>query len=130
MPTQRATVAEFLAALAPPRRAEVEALCEIVRAAHPGLVESIKWNSPNWSLGGIDLLTVNVPGRGPVRLILHRGTTTAERKGAAPTFAGDPGGMLVWHSDIRASLAMPALDALDGVRAAMVAVVRAWVESA
>ncbi len=31
---------------------------------------------------------------------------------------------------IRASLAMPALDALDGVRAAMVAVVLAWVESA
>ena len=65
-----------------------------------------------------------------MRLILHRGATTAERKGAAPTFAGDPGGMLVWQSDIRASLAMPGLDALDGMRAAMVAVVRAWVESA
>ncbi len=91
MPAQHATVAEFLAALAPERRAEVEALCEIVRAAHPGLVESIKWNSPNWSLGGTDLLTVNVPGRGPVRLILHRGATTAERWGARGDGRGGAG---------------------------------------
>jgi len=104
---------------------EVEALCGIVRAAHPGLVESINWNLPNWSLGGTDLLTVNVPGREPVRIILHRVARKAGRKGAAPTVAGDPGGMLVWHSDTRASLAMPALETLDRVRAAIVAVVPA-----
>jgi len=61
----------------------VEALCEIVRAPHPGLVESVKWNSPNWSLGGTDLLTVNVPGRGPVRLMLHpRDDVGAQGRGA------------------------------------------------
>lgn len=129
MPTQHSTVAEFVAALDPERRAEVEELCEIVRSAHPELVESIKWNAPSWSLRGTDLLTVNVPRTGPVRLILHRGATTVENKTAASTFTGDPRGMLRWHSDIRASLAMPAADALDDARAEMVAVIRAWVEA-
>jgi hypothetical protein len=136
MPTpQHATVADFLDSLAPDRRAEVEALRAIVGDAHPGLVESIKWNSPNWSLDGADLLTVNVAGKGPVRLILHRGATIAEDKAAAPTFAGDPTGMLKWHSDIRASLAMPGLESLESLeslpslRDDIVAVVRAWVST-
>jgi hypothetical protein len=129
MPTQHATVAQFLAALDPERRTEVDELLEIVRSAHPDLVESIKWNSPNWSLDGADLLTVNVPRSGPVRLILHRGATTAEHKTAASTFTGDPGGILRWHSDIRASLAMPAPNALEDARAGMVEVIRAWVET-
>jgi hypothetical protein len=127
MTAQHTTVAEFLAALNPEQRAEVEELREIVRSAHPELVESIKWNSPNWSLDGTDLLTVNVPRAGSVRLILHRGATTTEEKDAAPSFTGDPSGMLRWHSDIRASLSMPAPDALDGARAGMIAVIRAWV---
>jgi Domain of unknown function (DU1801) len=129
MPTQRGTVAEFLAALNPERRAEVEGLREIVRSAHPELVEAVKWNSPNWSLDGADLLTVNVPRSGPVRLILHRGVTTVEDKTAPSTFVGDPDGLLRWHSDIRASLSMPAPDELEGARAGMVEVIRSWVET-
>ena len=122
---QYGTVAEFLAALNPEQRAEVEELREIVRCAHPELVESIKRNSPNWSLDGTDLLTVNVPRAGSVRLILHQGATTEDRD-AASSFTGDPSGILQWHSDFRASLAMPAPDALDGARAGMVALIRAW----
>lgn len=90
----------------------------MVRGVHPDLVESIKWNSPNWSLDGTDLLTVNAGPKGPVRLILHRGAVTPERKGVASSFAGDPDGLLTWHSDIRASL-------IPGPGAA--AVIRAWV---
>ena len=128
MVVQFSTVDEFLAALTPQRRAEVDSLRELVRMAHPGLDESIKWNSPNYSLGDTDLLTVNVPKSGPVRLILHRGTATAEDKSAAPEFDGDPTGLLTWHSNIRASLRMPPADAPDGPRDDVVAVLRAWVE--
>ena len=129
MPTQYASVAEFLDALSPQRRSEAEALRSIVTAAHPGLVETIKWNSPNYSLGDTDLLTMNVPRSGALRLILHRGTSHAEDKGAAPEFDSDPTGLLTWHSNIRASLRMPASDAPASAHDDMVAVVRAWVES-
>ncbi len=127
MPTQHSTVAEFMRSLTSDRFAEVQALREVVLAAHPELVESIKWNSPSYSLDGADLLTVNVAGNGAVRLILHRGATTAEDKDAPTEFTGDPSGLLTWHSNIRASLRMPPLDTLNAVRDQMVAVVRAWV---
>lgn len=127
MPTERyASVDEFLAAHEPTRRADVETLRDLVREAEPALTEIVKWNSPDYTLDGVDRLTINAAGTGPVRLILHFGTERAEDKGAAPTFTGDPDGLLTWHSDIRASLALPGATELDGKRDAVVAVIRAW----
>jgi hypothetical protein len=126
MPAHFATVEDFLAAQSPERRAEVETLRAVVREAGPGLVEVVKWNSPSYTLGGTDRLTINAAGKGPVRLILHFGTHRAEDKSAEPTFAGDPGGLLTWHSDIRASLTLPEADGLAAERDALIAVIRAW----
>ncbi|MET4156859.1 DUF1801 domain-containing protein [Agromyces sp. PvR057] len=126
MPTRFETVDGFLAAQSPDRRADIDALRALVREAEPGLVEIVKWNSPSYTLGGIDRLTINAAGRGPVRLILHFGTERAEDKGAVSTFGGDPAGLLTWHSDIRASLTLPPADELAGGRGAIVTVIRAW----
>jgi hypothetical protein len=114
-------VTEYLAAQTPTVRAAVERLRAIVADAAPNAVEIIKWNSPSYTVDGEDRLTVNVDRKGLVRLILHRGTTELETKGAASTFTGDPGGLLTWHSDIRASLLA------DANPDAAADVVRAWV---
>ena len=119
------TVDEFLAAQEPTRREQVEDLRTLVREAEPRLVEIVKWNSPNYVIDGVDRLTVNAAGRGPVRLILHLGTDRPERAGAASSFDGDPDGLLTWHSDIRASLTAPPADDA-AARGAVVDVVRAW----
>ena len=119
------TVDEFLDAQDPARRAQVDVLRSLVREADPRLVETVMWNSPSYVLDGVDRLTVNAAGRGPVRLILHFGTARAERAGGASAFDGDPDGLLTWHSDIRASLTAPAADD-TATRAATVALIRAW----
>lgn len=119
------SIDNFLESLPPEGRREAEALRSLITSAHSGLTESIKWNSPNYSLGDTDLLTMNVPRSGPLRLILHRGTKMAEDKTAAPQFDGDPDGLLTWHSNIRASLRMSESDS-----DAIAAVIRAWVASA
>ena len=121
------TVDEFLAAQEPPRRAKVLHLRAIVRDADPRLVEIVKWNSPSYTLDGVDRLTVNAAGRRPVRLVLHLGTARAERAGAPSSFDGDPGGLLTWHSDIRASLTAPPADDA-AARSAVVDVIRAWLD--
>lgn len=126
MPAQFPTVAEFLDAQTPERRAEVEWLRALVFEAEPGVGEKIKWNSPNYTLNGVDRLTINAAGKGPVRLILHFGTDRAEEKNAAPTFSGDPRRLLTWHSDIRASLPVPPATQLAEDRDALIAVIRAW----
>lgn len=119
------TVDEFLAAQDPARRDQVETLRSIVREADPRLVETVKWNSPDYVLDGVDRLTVNAAGRGPVRLILHFGTARAEHAGGASRFDGDPDGRLTWHSDIRASLTAPSADDA-AARAVTVELLRAW----
>ncbi len=98
----------------------------LVQKAEPRLVEVVKWNSPSYTLDGIDRLTINAAGRGPVRLILHFGTNLPEDKGAEPTFSHDPDGLLTWHSNIRASLTSPNVDQLAAERDAITALIRAW----
>jgi len=120
------TVDEYLAAQSPERREQVEALRDLVRDAAPELAEIVKWNSPNYTLDGVDRLTINATGRGPVRLILHFGTERPEDKGAVPTFTDDAAGLLTWHSDIRASLELPPPDEFEAKRPAIAAVIRAW----
>jgi hypothetical protein len=120
------SVAEFLAEHDDERRASIDALRSIVIDAHPGIDEIIKWNSPSYALDGIDRLTINAAGTGAVRLVLHLGTEIAEHKSAATKFAGDPDGLLTWHSDIRASFVMPPAATLAEARQGLVAVVRAW----
>lgn len=126
MPERFATVDEFLATLDPERRADVEAMRALVREAGPDLVEIVKWNSPSYQLDGVDRLTINAAGRGPVRLILHFGTGRPEDKDAGSSFAGDPENLLTLHSDIRASLALPESSARAARHEAMVAVIQAW----
>lgn len=65
-----------------------------------------------------------------MRLILHLGTHRAEKKDVAPTFGGDPGELLTWHSDIRASLVLPRDDDLPAARDAIIAVIREWLADA
>ena len=117
------TVEAFLSAQTPDVRAMVERLRTTIMDAEPRLVEIVKWNSPTFTLDGEDRLTINASLKGSVRLILHRGTSVAETKGAASTFDGDPQGLLTWHSDIRASLPAEA----DAEAAA--SIVRAWLQN-
>lgn len=126
MPARFTTVDEFLTAQSLERRADVESLRKLVREAEPRLDEVVKWNSPSYTLDGMDRLTINAAGRGPVQLILHFGTNQPEDKGAAPTFSNDPDGLLIWHSNIRASLRLPKADQLAAERDAITAVIRAW----
>lgn len=126
MPATFTTVNEFLTAQPLERRADVESLRRLVQEAEPRLHEVIKWNSPSYTLDGMDRLTINAAGKGPVRLILHLGTERKEDKGAAPTFSHDPDSLLTWHSNIRASLTLPNADHLAAERHAITAVIRAW----
>jgi len=127
MATTYASVEEFLSAQNESHRAEVLALREIVRHSTPGVHEHIKWNSPSFFLTpGDDRVTVNAHGTGPVRLVLHAGATRVEDKAAAPTFKGDPNGLLTWHSNIRASLSGGGIDAIERNRERIADVVRSW----
>jgi hypothetical protein len=100
-----ASVEAFLDGLDPERREVVEVLRDTVRRGRPQLVEGIKWNSPNYALAGVDLLTLNVRNKlGRVQLVLHRGATRAEDRTRPPVLADDEG-IVAWRSDVRGLVA-------------------------
>jgi hypothetical protein len=110
------------------RRDLINALREIVLSARPGVTEVVKWNSPSFVHQGEDRIKVNASAKDAVRLIFHAGVSTVEDKTAAPTFTGDPDGLLHWHSNIRASLAVKRAAEAEGKRDAIAAVVGNWLD--
>jgi hypothetical protein len=130
MPPKYTSVSAFLSDLPEPRRSEVEALREIVIGSSDGLVEHIKWNSPSYIFNGEDRVTVNAHGRDAVRLILHAGPTTVEDRFAVPIFDQDPHGLLEWHSNIRASIALSGTDVIAQKRNDIRDLLAAWFHAA
>lgn len=83
----------FRAGLDSETLATIDRLRTIVAAAHPDLVERLKWNAPSFALGDDDLITLGLERRGGVRLVLHRG---AKPKNPAGFAFDDPAGLARW----------------------------------
>lgn len=63
----------FLAALAHPRKAEVEALRKAILASDKDITERIKWNAPSFCADGDDRITFRLQPGDRVELVFHRG---------------------------------------------------------
>lgn len=129
MTTKFASVQAFLDGLDPVRRELVEALRASLMAVRPQLREQVKWNSPTYTAGDVDLFTINVQNRQrQVQLILHRGAGQPEDRSRAPRLSEDEG-LVRWISDIRGVIAFPDLDGLKRDEEALSRVVARWIES-
>ncbi len=63
-------VEALMAALDHSRKAEIEALRAIIKAAGPELAERVKWNAPSYYLGKHDTAAFNLRQTGFVQLVL------------------------------------------------------------
>jgi hypothetical protein len=129
MVTRYETVDAYLQEQPAHRQELIKALRETVLGTRPCVTEIIKWNSPSYVYEGEDRVTVNASSQDAVRLILHAGVSTTEDKQAAPTFAGDPNGLLHWHSNIRASLAVADAEQARSQEDAIAEVVGNWLDA-
>lgn len=119
------TVEEYLGDLSGERLKQVEALRVLIRAAHAGLTEHIKWNSPSFVLDGEDRLTFNLSSPKEVRLIFHMGATRKENKKGQPVLKDDSG-VLDWQSDIRAIAAFDTLREIEEKRPVLTKLLHDW----
>jgi len=88
-----------LEALDHPLKDALIELCTLIRKQDPRIEESIKWNSPSFSI--IDhFATTGVTQQGALRLVLHTGA----KKQATPKLVtiDDDGGLLNWKAPDRA----------------------------
>ncbi len=92
--------------------------------AGPNLVESIKWNAPNFAQDGEDRITLGVERKGGVRAVLHRG---AAKGGEAIAFE-DNDGLARWPTPDRGVLTFADRDAVESRRDALVKLFARWLD--
>ena len=83
------------------REALAEALCAVIAGALPAARRGIKWNAPSFDVAGQDMITLNLPPKGAVRVIFHRGAKAVDSK-TGLRLVSDDSGRLTWASDQRA----------------------------
>lgn len=119
-----AAVNALVESMDPARRSLVTALRAAILEADSAVTEGVKWNSPSFYANGW-FATLNTRGKG-VLVVLHQGAARRADSHMRDEIA-DENGLLHWHGHDRASLAFATLREFTRQRAALIAIVRAWV---
>lgn len=112
----------FLAALAHPRKDDIERLRALMREVDPAVAEGIKWNAPSWRTDDY-FATTHLRARGGLALVLHRGAK-ARALPAGGLAIDDPLELLSWRDADRALVDLPDVERL---RPALLPLLRQWV---
>jgi hypothetical protein len=107
------------------RRSEIEQLRTLILAACPNLVESIKWNGPNYSEGGKDRLTLRIFPHNQLQLIFHCGTKASV--GVEKARVPDSSGLLSWKSADRAVVSFTDSETLSSIKSELAFLIQAWI---
>ncbi|KMQ71014.1 DUF1801 domain-containing protein [Chryseobacterium koreense] len=123
-------VSAFLDALEHPLRPVIEELRIGILSADNNLTESIKWNGPNYSLGGEDRITMRVqpPTSASIQLIFHRGAKKQERPKSK--LIDDPSNLLIWKENDRAVATFKSVADLEEEQPHLTAIVKKWLSAA
>jgi hypothetical protein len=120
-------VDEFLASLDHPMAEPLADLRgRIVAAAPAEVVENVKWNAPNYSIGGIDRVTLGVDPRGRMRVVLHRGVKVIESDGL--TFEDDSG-IITWAAADRGVITIVSPEQYTAQADAVIGIVALWLRT-
>ncbi len=114
----------YLAGLAPPERAAVDALRAIVTDAAPGLNERIKWNAPSFAVGDEDRITLGIERKGGVRVVLHRG---AKLKDTQDFVFADEAKLARWAASDRGVLTFADAGEIEAKREALRDLFARWI---
>jgi hypothetical protein len=90
----------FVDSLNHPLDEEILLLRTYILSFSDKLEENVKWNAPNYSLNGIDCLTLKILPPKNIQLIFHRGAKKQEQP--ANHLIEDPSGLLSWKENDRA----------------------------
>ncbi|MCB1517791.1 MAG: DUF1801 domain-containing protein [Hyphomicrobiaceae bacterium] len=121
------SVATFLDGLDHPRKPEILALCDIIRAAGPDLTEQVKWNAPSFCADGDDRITLRINPPKVLQIVFHRGAKKRDNVGFK---FNDPTGLLKFAAPDRAIMAIDGADDLESKRTAITELVPLWIQAA
>lgn len=94
------SVADYLASLEHPRRAEIDQLRTLIQGLDNSLQESIKWNAPSFEYQTEHVITFRLQPGNRVQLVLHTGAK--KRSEPLKLEILDPEKLLEWAAPDRA----------------------------
>ena len=121
-------VAQFMVALEHPFKEEIVQIRKIILEANKDLTENIKWNAPNFCLGGEDRITMRIYPPKQIQLIFHRGAKVQEMP--KETLIADNSGILSWKTNDRAVATLANSTDIAAKSADLVLIINAWLKAA
>lgn len=120
-------VEEYLHQLEHPLKKVIEEVRSFILSVDDRITEHIKWNAPSFCVQGEDRITLNLQGKGFIRLIFHCGAKVKDHdiKG---TLTEDAAGLLEWASQDRAIVKIIDTDDLEQKKEQLKAVIARWIE--
>lgn len=101
-------------------------LRQLILDSDKRLIESVKWNGPNYSVEGQDRITLRLHPPRQIQMILHRG---AKPLPSPPKPLVDGGPLLSWKGNDRAIAAFKSLADVEVAAAAIGRVVPEWIDA-
>jgi hypothetical protein len=119
-------VAAYMLELDHPLKRELESVRRIILGASPEISEGIKWKVPSFRTPKEYFATLNVRATESVQVILHLGAKV--RPNQKQISLSDPSGLLKWLGKDRAMVTLGTGRDITKNRAALEAIVHAWLE--
>lgn len=106
-----------------------DALCALIHNALPSATMTTKWNAPNFSVDGCDLITLNFSPKHPVRIVFHLGTKAIDTK-TGSRLVEDDSGRLTWATDQRAYASFSDFSTVQNSDSWLSSFCQKWVDAA
>ena len=121
-------VTNFLNAQNHPLRTEIEQLRQLILKADERLIENIKWNGPNYSIGESDRITMKIQPPKQIQLIFHRGAKKLEQP--KTRLIQTDSKLLIWRANDRAIASFRTLDEITEHQPILTEVIQDWLHAA
>ncbi|MGB2833021.1 MAG: DUF1801 domain-containing protein [Methylotenera sp.] len=119
------TVHDFMANLAHPLKAEIEAVRAIILAADANITECIKWNAPSFYFKD-DFATFKLRPAETIQVVLHTGAKVKTEANVLKI--NDPAGLLKWASKDRCVATFSDMKDIETKKEAFTAIITQWIK--
>lgn len=118
-------VNEFMAGLAHPRKAEIEAVRAIIVGADKRIAERVKWNAPNFYFKD-DFATFKLRPMETIQVVFHTGAKVKDNPKAIKL--DDPAGLMKWSTKDRGVVTFSDMQNIVSKKSDFVSIVKQWIE--
>jgi len=118
-------VSELIAQLNHPLNQSIELLRELILAVDLNLVETIKWNGPNYQFNNEDRITLRVQDLKQIQIIFHRGAKVKVQPNKR--LINDEYDLLVWKENDRAIISFKSLVDIEKHKESIQILVYRWI---